>query len=87
MKSFILNYYGKKLRWQVVSSFLIFLYFLYSYMYLTMTNKQFLLQVLCKITNLNDMDRLLTDILTPAEYQDITKRLKILSLAKQGKTA
>lgn len=56
-------------------------------MYLTMTNKQFLLQVLCKITNLNDMDRLLTDILTPAEYQDITKRLEILSLAKQGKTA
>ncbi len=33
------------------------------------------------------MDRLLTDILTPAEYQDITKRLEILSLAKQGKTA
>lgn len=52
-----------------------------------MTNKQFLLQLLCKVTNANDIDKLLTDILTPAEYQDIAKRLEILSLAKQSKTA
>ncbi len=41
-------------------------------------------RVLAKITNIGQMSLFLKDLLTPAELEEIKRRLKIIKLLKQG---